>query len=1841
MPIKTYIEPPYYDDFDEAKNYLRILFRPGHAVQARELTQMQTAIQAQIDRHGRHVFKEGSPVLGGNMSFETTVDFIKVESTFSTTPGVTINTSSYLDELVPGKILTSPTSGLEAIVLDVLGEESASEPITIYVKYLNSGTDNETKIFSYGEVLTSDTDQARTFKIKTAGEYAIGYGSRFSIAEGVFFVNGNFVYSAPGSLIVSRYTSNPSVRVVFTITESVVTPADDETLTDNSTGTPNAAAPGAHRYQIALTLGSQPFSFQERDANDIIQLMVIQNGVIRQQARTEYSALADNLAQRTYEESGNYTVGPFLINIREHYDDGTNNGLYTVPQLQDKYRKANGDIRTQSEAIAYSEDRLAVGLEKSVAYVNGYRIALEDVKYIDLIKARDTGFFNGASVVAPIGNYVYVNVTQSLPDVDNFTTMDLRNSGNTVIGTARARSIEKVTGTLHKLYLFDIKMQGIATFVQVTNVIQLLGALPSFTATVDGTFGSRVYEGNVNSLVFPLPFRTVSALRRSSQEDNDTFYTVKRTFTNLSVSGTDVTVSTTEGTFKNDNLNVDWIGYNQSNGASVTFSAISAPTYNVSNGIASITLTISSGATNGDVISVIGLLEKNLIRKTKTLRSPVEFAKTNCNVTPGGYDSLGFTDVFKLVHVKDLSVSLLGGGYLDITDHYELDNGQRDNFYGVGRIRLKPGFSPPLNSVTGIQIKVQYFSHSTSGDYFSVESYGDIDYDEIPAFQSANGVIELRDALDFRPTKDNGDNNFTGTGSSLVDMLKPNSVIKTDIQYYLNRIDKVYVDKYGNFGILKGISALDPEIPVDPADAMVLYELYIDSYTFGPESVRPKMIDNRRYTMRDIGRLENRIKNLEYYTSLSLLEKETASYQLPADSFRNGFVVDSFYGHNIGNPAHPDYSCSIDRANGILRPQFVEENIRLIFESGASSGYRITGPLITLDYTEVDYIEQPYASYSEFVNPYNVFTWNGDLRLSPSTDNWKDTQNRPNVIINQSGVYDSFKMLADSAGVTGTVWNEWQTNWSGVTASNTATSSSAVTGSTTTGLRTDNWTTTTTTAVTTTVTASAQSREGVRTDVVPDTVRTNLGSRVVEVNIVPFIRSRIVSFKAERLKPNTKLYAFFDGKNITDYTTTTATFFTFNDFENANPQYTSSFTFNNRVAWPTEIAPKTDLVTDASGSITGFFIIPNNNSLRFNVGQRVFRLTDDPNNLRNGTTTFAEVIYEASGLLESKENQILSTTVPRFVRTGLNDNRVVTSTSRSTATSTATRIDNTTWADPPPPPTPPTVVPPPPPPAPPVPVTPAPPVPVTPAFNWWDGGGDGDGWNDPLAQTIMVDEPGGIFATSIDLYFETVDEDIPVTIYLVPTEVGLPTMLEIPFSRVTKVLTTADASADASVSTNFAFEAPVHLQQNVEYAIVIMSMSDKPKVWVSQMGEYDVKDPSYRISKQPYNGVFFKSQNASTWTPEQDKDLKFKLNRANFRTNPATVSFWNVPVQPTDLVVDPIYTTTGSNIVKVYHKNHGLFESSEVDILGVIPTDTSVLNGIPITEINKTHIISRIERDYYYITTTSNATATGRAGGTEVTSTGQVLMDVMQTQIQELAFPMTYIGWNAITTSGKSLAGSEQELVEGAPFPIIPNENMYFNRPQCVPNERNEPTAFGGFQLIGTLSTATSYLSPVIDMDRMSLIAISNLIDNPWGVADVDGTNYVEEYIADDDSNVAKGASGDCKYVTRRIQITGEANNIRVLLSVNRPTGTGIALYYKVQGTEDSDFDNLPWVLQNPDTTIPLDDNPNSYTEIEYSIDSELGGVEFTSMAFKIVLTSQNSSFVPSCRNLRAIAFYS
>ncbi len=170
---------------------------------------------------------------------------------------------------------------------------------------------------------------------------------------------------------------------------------------------------------------------------------------------------------------------------------------------------------------------------------------------------------------------------------------------------------------------------------------------------------------------------------------------------------------------------------------------------------------------------------------------------------------------------------------------------------------------------------------------------------------------------------------------------------------------------------------------------------------------------------------------------------------------------------------------------------------------------------------------------------------------------------------------------------------------------------------------------------------------------------------------------------------------------------------------------------------------------------------------------------------------------------------------------------------------------------------------------------------------------------DPLAQSFFVEQETGIFVTSIDLFFFTKDQNLPVTIQLRPIELGLPTSKIYPFSEVVLDPSEVNISTDASVPTRVTFDSPVYLIGQKFHSIVLLSNSDQYNVWVSKLGEFDVtlgseaNSTQFLVAKQPLLGGLFKSQNALTWNESPYEDLKFTIYRANFTETSGNFNFYN------------------------------------------------------------------------------------------------------------------------------------------------------------------------------------------------------------------------------------------------------------------------------------------------------------------------------------------------------------
>ena len=930
--------------------------------------------------------------------------------------------------------------------------------------------------------------------------------------------------------------------------------------------------------------------------------------------------------------------------------------------------------------------------------------------------------------------------------------------------------------------------------------------------------------------------------------------------------------------------------------------------------------------------------------------------------------------------------NMSAGSSSDISSRYFFDNGQRDGFYDLGKLTLKTGAPAPSNPIA---IVFDYFSASGGGDFFDVNSYSGIEYKDIPTYSPTkvdlgglepDGTFELSDSVDFRPvvgqvigTTTFGTNNaqsvtapvdlsnstsgavfapfgystgrdftasrsgISSTGANTPDSPVSGSSFVGDITFYVGRYDKIFLHKSGAWQVSEGTPALSPTKPKAVDDSIELFELYVPPFTLNLKNIRVRSQDHRRFTMKDISRINKRVTNLERITSLSLLERDTQSKQIldgdGFDRFKSGFLVDNFRGHKVGDVNHPDYECAIDVKAGTMRPQAYSQFFDISLNTGSSSSYQKTGDLITLPYTEKTFVNADKASRSINVNPYSVFSFMGSMKLTPGTDIWQDTTQLPEVRINREGNFDAIKSTVENS--LGTVWNAWQTTWVGepttVSEEVTSTSSGSWSGDPTQG---GQWIAGEEVTREITETVETQTRTGVTTSVVEDFVETR-ADRIVSVALIPFIRARSIEVDGQNLKPNTFHYFYFDNIQVDQY---------------VRP-YSATYSQD------TGTTVVSGLKTDGNGRLRGYFDLPNTTAQRFPTGMRELRVTNSFYNLPNPSSA-ASAIYQAQGLLQSSQTEVTSTRNGRVVYEHHTGNRDVISrgeeNNRIPVDTTAPQVPPPPVADPPPvvidpveePSVPAPPVPDPDPIDPEVPTLPADPPPSSPQIPmeapdlWmpdrWDIEPRRRGWRDPLAQSFLVESKGGMFATSIDTYFETKDTNMPVSIEIRTMHNGYPANIVMPFSEVTLLPAAVNTSTDGSAKTTFTFDSPVYLDDGVEYCFVISSNSNEYNAFISRMGEKDLTT-GQTIAEQPYAGSLFKSQNNSTWTAAQTDDLKFHFKAASFdTTKTSTIKFDNDALPAQTLQSNPIQTFLGQTYVKVYSYTHGGYSTnSNVTIANV------------------------------------------------------------------------------------------------------------------------------------------------------------------------------------------------------------------------------------------------------------------------------------------------------------------
>ena len=828
---------------------------------------------------------------------------------------------------------------------------------------------------------------------------------------------------------------------------------------------------------------------------------------------------------------------------------------------------------------------------------------------------------------------------------------------------------------------------------------------------------------------------------------------------------------------------------------------------------------------------------------------------------------IGETVTFQESNIISVLIDTTLGNYLNITDRYSLDKGQREQFYDYSRIVRRSTFGAPTGQLLIVYNQYQVPA-ADSGDVYTVESYDDERFSQdIPHLK--NG-LRATDTIDFRPRVQNwgttatsspfawASRQFGTAGVNPTLVVAPGEASVLGMSYYLPRIDKLVLtpgldedgiarDKRGKFEIIQGVGSLQPGVPATIDNSMHVANIILPAYLYDPDDARVVLVDNRRYTMRDIGKIEDRVENLEITTSLSLLELDTKTLQVQdADGlsrFKTGFFVDDFKSNAFVDIDNDDCKVDVKTDDKELRVPLdfftVKPELALSpdintntadFSSNLNlldSNLQKTGDLITLKYEEDGWIEQPLASRVENVNPFNMVEYIGFIELNPSADTWVR-----NVYVD---------------GGERTVTGE---------------------------------------------------RGGFVGEYI-DTVQ--IGSRPDT-----HIRSRNVAFSANALRPVARFYPFFDGTSGIDIvpkllevsmdtgifsngetieayngSTLVASFRTCQPNHKTGPNLAPATTFNanpynTAIDLPTSYAASstvvnvdvaslveeaqgqyfgyvekgtvlvgassgaqatiTDLklVADTFGDLFGAFWFRNPlatppPSLRFRTGTRSFKLTSSESNAEplpgSLLISSGETTYRTSGIVD-----IYSQTLVRVVA-------------------------------PPPPPR----------------------------------------RCDPLAQTFTTDTSSGCFLTSVDLFMANKDASQKLRVELRTVELGTPTAILVQeFSAVTLDPSQINTSTDGTVATNVKFPSPIWLEPDTEYALVLLApTSDLYESWIAKMGERTVNTTtlpdaeSVMVTRQYLGGSLFKSQNGTIWTPSQFEDMKFKLYKAQFTSQAGSVYFYN------------------------------------------------------------------------------------------------------------------------------------------------------------------------------------------------------------------------------------------------------------------------------------------------------------------------------------------------------------
>lgn len=1050
---------PYFDDYDESRNYYKILFKPGVALQARELTQVQTILQNQISKIGSYLFKDGTSTTGtdtSTISVNYEVRSIKLNPSYNNNA---INVNNYL-----GKWVIGATTGILGEVKFVYQEDfpDIGDPPTItititrlasntffadgetlnfydsMVDALNSGTpkysalvssSNKTYLIStvtpYSDeiqingstagikvgdyvVFTNIPEDVVVTQIKNATTLLLNKPISFSIFNervefnrrssthslivnvdsGTYFKNGTFVTNKQQSIVPAKYTAHPTVAIGFRFEETIVNSDSDGSLLDPSLGSSNYFAQGADRLKYELVLekidliNDNTSVTQKPNISDtFIELLRFNQGKKDILVNTSVkSPLRQELAKRTYDESGNYIVSPFGLS------------LFPTSNTSNQFR---------------------FDITPGTAYIGGYEVTTVAPTPMYLNRALDTGSEISYNVSTSYGNYILVDkitsglITETIPGSNAIIeahSVTNPTSTSTRVGYLAFKNLSYESGTeansvyrLHSYFFYPDKTNNLSindakSFILVNNSLNNITAAynnPVFKANVAsaGLLDSNIiiFESKIDRMVFPIPRNNIQSVDRISTQYNKLFKDVQFTsgVATITVNAPESFVGA-DGTLTASEKRENFIAVVKTQSGSTSAGFYPVDKSNVAIALSNqgkfATFTLTDTAFNGTMDIDATIDNDDTAIRTKAL-SNIIGTKVNITLSDTDYQ-LGYSDIKKFFRISKIGSNVFTGTYSTATSYvtnnivldstngifyralqnssnqplydltywqslpaestldYYLFNGQKDNMYDHGTIRWLPETTAPGNVV----VSFNYYSHSGQGPVVA-DSYPS--YDDIEKFVSPLDFteIELRDAIDFRPRRVDSISNYM----VFQEAVKPNPTFLTelDITYYKPRYDRLYItnqetdlnSRGQRFFIEYGIPSLNPSLPPDKTskDVQLLYNIYVQPYTSNVYLNKFEKISIDRYTMKSIGDIDKRLIDVERKVRRQGLEIQALNARITDPSgvelFKTGVFIDDFKDYTKADITNSNFKATIDVTKEEARPPSTSRIVPLGFRS--------------------------------------------------------------------------------------------------------------------------------------------------------------------------------------------------------------------------------------------------------------------------------------------------------------------------------------------------------------------------------------------------------------------------------------------------------------------------------------------------------------------------------------------------------------------------------------------------------------------------------------------------------------------------------------------------------------------------------------------------------------------------------------------------------------------------------------------------------------------------------------------------------------------------------------------